>query len=143
MLDAKAVADPASQTKRLESSARYLRVDRDDLPKLMEICKSIVENLKAIGADARRYSQSERNANRKPDPAVTHEFSERREAAIRGGIDQLKMKLSAASWKGVHGYINGSHRASIHRQPLNSSAHKREMKRTIDSGPETLMSVDR
>lgn len=111
-LDSRGAANPAAKTKLMQSAARYLKVNVNELPNVTASCRSAAANLRQISVDARGYQDGEAKNGRAPDVAMMAQFEAKRQAAIQSGTAQLKQTLSAASWNGLHSHINGEHRAS-------------------------------
>ena len=112
-LDARGNAVPAKRTKLMESAARYLGVDANDLPKVIAACRTVSANVRRISADAQRYREGESAAQRAPDATVMGQFKAQHDAAVQAGVDQLRQTLSTPAWSKLRTYINGAHRNSI------------------------------
>lgn len=111
-LDARGAALPANKAKLMQSAARYLHIDVNELPKVSATCQSFAAMIRQINTNARN-SVSSAEKNKLPNLATLHGFEAQRQAAIQAGINQLRQQLSAASWNGLTAHINGDHRNSI------------------------------
>jgi hypothetical protein len=116
-LDTRAQQLPASRNQLMASAARYLKIDVNELPRVLAACRVSAAALRQIESDAHQNWLEQSKDGKLPDVAIVQGFVAKRQAAIRSGADQLRAALSVNGWSGLQGYINGEHRSSVHKQP--------------------------
>jgi len=112
-LDAQAGQGPAKKSQVMASAARYLKIDVNELPRLIATCRLVTAKLRQLDGDSRRESAAATANGQGHDPWAAQARAAKRQAAIENGVAQLQQALSATSWSAVYGHINGAHRASI------------------------------
>lgn len=112
-LDTRAAAKPAGRTQLMQSAAKYIKVDANELTKVVTICRTVTANHLQLSTELKQYMDQRQVNKAKPDAVALSQFEARRQAAIQHAVAQLQSSLSQSSWNGLRTHINGTHRQSI------------------------------
>jgi hypothetical protein len=114
-LDANNQQRPAHKADLMRSAARYLKVDANELPKLVATCSTLAATIRQLENQARSDAQIAFKNGNPPDYPARQAFAAKRQAAIQDATSQIQAALSHGSWDRLRSHINGEHRASLHR----------------------------
>lgn len=96
------------------SAAAHFKMDLGDLGKLRGVTNSVMAVLRNIDRDVQAYLNSRTRYELITENSVMQQFAQLRAQAALDGAARLQQVLSAASWVGLHNYINNVHRLRYH-----------------------------
>ena len=109
-IQSKKTQDSVAGGKAEQAFAQKLRVKQQDLQKVTNISHQFVTDLGKWEEDLRSFVERIRSQKQEPDGASLAQFDLRKRQLIDSAVHQMSTTLSAASWTGLHGYINDEHR---------------------------------
>ena len=117
-IDSVAVADSALARDHEKTISRRFRIDPSEHIKLASISHSVVEALSNNDAKLKSYLDDVRTKNAEPDKQLVHRVHTQSQYILGNAIRRLQADLSAASWIGLHTYLNEEHRAQLNLVPM-------------------------
>jgi AraC-like DNA-binding protein len=114
-LDANNQQRPAHKADLMQSAARYLKVDVNELLKIVATCTALAVSIRQLETQMRNDVQTAIKNGNPPDYPARQVLAAKHQAAIQDAINQMQTAISLASWIGLKTYINGEHRASVHK----------------------------
>ena len=122
-VDSVVSADPMSTEHQSSSHgrsvARKIRVNPEELRKVMEVAHAFVLAQSALNTSSKKYAEKMANDRRPLEPLAREEFDRQRLRLVEDSIRWLAGTLSTESWEGLQAYINKEHRLRTRVRKLN------------------------
>lgn len=115
-MTASAPTDPAALLKFQNGAASLLRVRVDELVKVQAVSAAVMAAIQAADAEQKVYLNQRAKLDLPAEPPKLKQYADRRAAAVASGVNNLKLTLGAASWDGLHTFVNVYYRQNVHAQ---------------------------
>jgi hypothetical protein len=104
---------PAAASQVSASTAALYHISAGDLPKLTDEVRKFNVNLGGWSLDVRSYLNQQKYAKRKPDMKVLINYQWQRQRLVMNAHAAIHGTLTASSWTGLYGYINGDFKTAL------------------------------
>ena len=102
---------PAAASQLSASTANLYGISVNDLPNLTAQVRILMANVAAWQAQEQAYLAQQKAAKKLPDMKVLVNYQRQRQRMVMNAHTAVHGSLSATSWTGLYGYINGSFKA--------------------------------
>jgi hypothetical protein len=104
---------PAAATQLSSTTAALYGISVGDLPKLTAQTRTFMTNLAAWSVQEQAYVAQQRAAKKLPDMKTLVAYRRQRQRLVMNAHGGIHGALTATSWAGLYGYINGGFKTGL------------------------------